>query len=41
LAITALTEAAFGPNYRRLVEIKTKCDPANMFRFNQNIAPER
>jgi hypothetical protein len=38
---TALTEAAFGPNYRRLVEIKTKYDPANMFRFNQNIAPER
>jgi FAD/FMN-containing dehydrogenase len=38
---TALTEAAFGPNYRRLVEIKTKYDPANMFRFNQNITPAR
>lgn len=37
----ALTEAAFGPNYRRLVEIKTRYDPANMFRFNQNIPPER
>ena len=35
----ALTRASFGPNYRRLVEIKTKYDPDNRFRFNQNIAP--
>ncbi len=35
----ALTAAAFGPNYRRLVEIKTKYDSENVFRFNQNIAP--
>lgn len=28
-------------NAKRLVGIKTKYDPANMFRFNQNIAPER
>lgn len=36
----ALTKASFGANYQRLVEIKTKYDPANRFRFNQNIAPE-
>ncbi len=31
--------AAFGPNYERLVELKTKYDPTNFFRFNQNIRP--
>ena len=36
----ALTRASFGANYQRLVEIKTKYDPANRFRFNQNIKPE-
>lgn len=36
----ALTRATFGPNYQRLVEIKTKYDPQNRFRFNQNIKPE-
>ena len=35
----ALTRAAFGANYQRLVEIKTKYDPENRFRFNQNIEP--
>lgn len=35
----ALVKAAFGPNYDRLVEIKTKYDPTNMFRMNQNIKP--
>lgn len=35
----ALTRASFGANYRRLVEIKTKYDPENRFRFNQNIEP--
>ncbi len=29
----------FGDNYDRLVEIKTKYDPENLFRVNQNIAP--
>lgn len=36
----ALTQASFGSNFKRLVEIKTKYDPANRFRFNQNITPE-
>jgi len=36
----ALTQASFGNNYQRLVQIKTKYDPQNRFRFNQNIAPE-
>jgi len=35
----ALTRTSFGPSYERLVEIKTKYDPQNRFRFNQNIAP--
>jgi len=32
-------EAAFGPNYERLVKIKAKYDPQNLFRQNQNIRP--
>ena len=31
--------AAYGPNYRRLQEIKTKYDPSNFFHMNQNICP--
>lgn len=31
--------AAYGPNYRRLQEIKTKYDPTNFFHINQNIRP--
>ncbi len=31
--------SAYGENYDRLVEIKTKYDPANLFRMNQNIRP--
>jgi FAD/FMN-containing dehydrogenase len=32
--------AAYGRNYDRLVDIKTKWDPGNLFRTNKNIAPE-
>jgi len=31
--------AAYGPNYDRLVQLKSKYDPANLFRMNQNIKP--
>jgi FAD binding domain/Berberine and berberine like len=31
--------SAFGANHARLVEIKTKYDPGNFFRVNQNIRP--
>jgi len=32
--------AAYRKNYERLVEVKTKWDPANLFRMNKNIAPK-
>ena len=32
-------KSAYGPNYDRLVQIKRKYDPSNLFRMNQNIAP--
>jgi len=31
---------AYGPNYARLRELKTKFDPTNFFHLNQNIRPE-
>lgn len=31
--------SAYGPNYERLVEIKSKYDPKNIFHMNQNIKP--
>ncbi len=31
--------AAYGPNYRRLQEVKAKYDPENLFRQNLNIQP--
>jgi Berberine and berberine like len=36
-----LVRAAFGNNYRRLVELKTKYDPTNFFSLNQNVEPRR
>ena len=32
-------QATYGPNYARLVEIKEKYDPENVFHVNQNITP--
>lgn len=32
-------QAAYGANFKRLVDIKSKWDPENLFRVNKNIAP--
>jgi FAD/FMN-containing dehydrogenase len=32
-------KATYGDNYKRLAEIKSKYDPTNLFRVNQNIKP--
>ena len=32
-------KATYGSNYERLVEVKNKYDPSNLFRMNQNIKP--
>jgi FAD/FMN-containing dehydrogenase len=34
-----MTQKAFGPQYQRLVALKNKYDPDNLFRLNQNITP--
>jgi FAD/FMN-containing dehydrogenase len=34
-----LMREAFGENYERLVDLKNKYDPTNLFRLNQNIKP--
>lgn len=31
--------AAYGENYKRLLELKNKYDPTNFFRLNRNIGP--
>ncbi len=35
-----IVQAAYGPNYARLVEIKKKYDSKNVLRLNQNIKPD-
>jgi FAD/FMN-containing dehydrogenase len=35
----AAIRGAYGPNYDRLVEVKRKVDPENVFHHNHNIAP--
>ena len=32
--------ASYGGNYEKLVALKDKYDPANMFRLNANIEPK-
>jgi FAD/FMN-containing dehydrogenase len=34
-----MLRAAYGPNYDRLVALKTHYDPENLFRMNLNITP--
>ena len=36
---TDRVSAAYGSNYERMVELKKKFDPDNMFRLNQNVKP--
>ena len=32
-------KSTYGTNYKKLVDIKRKYDPENLFRLNQNIVP--
>ena len=32
-------KATYGVNYDRMVALKTKFDPGNLFRLNANVAP--
>jgi hypothetical protein len=36
---SSAVRASYGANYDRLAQLKTKYDPDNFFRFNQNIVP--
>ena len=33
-------ESAYGSSFQRLVELKNRYDPTNLFRLNQNIRPK-
>ena len=35
----ALVQPAYGANYERLVALKNRYDPTNLFHLNQNIKP--
>ena len=37
----AIARAAYGANYDRLVALKNKYDPTNLFRMNHNIKPSQ
>jgi FAD/FMN-containing dehydrogenase len=39
LGESSAVESAFGPNWKRLREIKRRYDPENVFHLNQNIKP--
>ncbi len=39
--VVVVVRTNYRQNYDRLVEIKTRYDPTNLFRLNQNIAPVR
>ncbi len=32
-------KATYGKNYKKLIKVKTKYDPKNLFRVNQDIKP--
>jgi FAD/FMN-containing dehydrogenase len=38
--MNAQVRAGYGTNYERLVQLKTRYDPGNLFHMNQNIPPE-
>jgi hypothetical protein len=37
---TAAYRESFGPNFERLVALKAKYDPMNLFRLNANVPPK-
>ena len=37
--VAGRVQATYGENFRRLASIKSKYDPQNLFRVNQNIPP--